>query len=88
MKAMTKRATIKWIKQQFKRNSDCTIRLLTFKKDRMLTIVKRGVTFDVIEAGFNHCQYSDLDSKAAFHLVKKLLELEFPRSHMVYCDLS
>ncbi len=59
------------------------IRMLTFKKDRSVTIVRIDAgTFRVIEQGFENREFV-VEEKRLRKTVKNLLKREFPRSRKV-----
>lgn len=57
------------------------IELLTYKKDRMVTIVKEDdQTYLVKEKGFQVKEFSVADKSKLAKLLKQLQQIEFPRS--------
>ena len=59
------------------------IRMLTFKKDRSVTIIRIDAgTFRVIEQGFENREFV-VEEKRLRKTVKNLLKREFPRSRKV-----
>lgn len=57
------------------------IELLTYKKDRMVTIVKEDdQTYLVKEKGFQVKEFSITDKSKLAKLLKQLQQIEFPRS--------
>ncbi|WP_156404206.1 hypothetical protein [Lactobacillus selangorensis] len=79
-----KQTVLKRVKQLFKRTDNCELKLLTFKKDRTVTLLKQGSTITIHEQGYQTRDFENLSPQEAHHLLKKLLAYEFPRSHNVY----
>lgn len=63
------------------------ISLLTFKKDRKITIVKNNDNFSVYEDGFFNESFHDLDINNLRKLLKTLSKKEFPRSNKLHLEL-
>lgn len=63
------------------------ISLLTFKKDRKITILKNNNTFSVYEDGFFNESFHELDNNSLRKLLKSLSKKEFPRSHKLHLEV-
>lgn len=64
------------------------IELLTFKKDRKVTIEKIDQDiFNVIQDGFEYKQFYNLDSKKLEKALKQIQRAEFPRSNKVFLKI-
>lgn len=86
MKLIAINALNKHLKSFWKRPNDQRITLLTFKKDRSLTIVGVENTITIIETGYRSQTYSELTITEAKHQFKHSFATEFPRSHNVYFE--
>lgn len=61
------------------------ISLLTFKKDRSISITRLSENlFFLEEDGFKIRTFEDLDKHQLVKLSKKLKDIEFPRSNILY----
>lgn len=64
------------------------IELLTFKKDRKVTIEKIGQNiFNVIQDGFEYKQFDNLDNKKLGKILKQIQRTEFPRSNKFFLKI-
>lgn len=64
------------------------IELLTFKKDRKVTIEKIGQNiFNVIQDGFEYKQFDNLDNKKLVKILKQIQRTEFPRSNKFFLKI-
>lgn len=63
-----------------------SIKILTYKKDRWITIEKHDNKFDVVENGYRKIVWSDLDERDVLKRLKKLQKIEFPRSNKLYFE--
>lgn len=64
------------------------IELLTFKKDRKVTIEKIDQNiFNVIQDGFEYKQFYNLDSKKLEKVLKQIQRTEFPRSNKFFLKI-
>ena len=61
--------------------------LLTFKKDRKVTIIKEESTYTLHEDGFFKETFSNLDDKELRKLLKSMIKKEFPRSNRLHLTL-
>lgn len=61
--------------------------LLTFKKDRKVTIIKNESTYTLYEDGFFQETFSNLDDKKLKKLLKSMIKKEFPRSNRLHLTL-
>lgn len=86
MKMMTKQTIIRWLKRQIKHAEFSKITLLTFKKDRQITVINQNGSFTVVESGYKHQTFEQLDAPETIKQLKQLLAFEFPRSHQVYVE--
>lgn len=65
-----------------KLNSGDKVELLTFKKDRKITIIKRDFNlYEVIEDGFEHKTFEGVRQEELEKLLNRLKRIEFPRSN-------
>lgn len=87
MQIITKQTTIRWVKQRLKHGNFKQITLLTFKKDRQIIINDDDGLFSLDEQGYQQVSYTDLDQQAVIKLLRKLLVVEFPRSHTIYVQI-
>lgn len=55
--------------------------LLTFKKDRHVTVIKEQEGFTIKEAGFYHEVFEAPDEKHLRKILKTMVRKEFPRSN-------
>ena len=63
------------------------VNLLTFKRDRKVTIIKfSDERFLVEEDGFNQKIFEDLNRHQVIKLMDKLRDIEFPRSNMLHIN--
>lgn len=69
-----------------KMSADASIKILTYKKDRSITIEKHSEQFSVIENGYRKIVWSDLDEHEVLKRLKKLQKIEFPRSNKLYLE--
>lgn len=64
------------------------IELLTFKKDRKVTIEKIDQNiFNVIQDGFEYKQFYNLDGKKLEKALKQIQRAEFPRSNKFFLKI-
>lgn len=63
------------------------ISLLTFKKDRKITIIKNNNSFSLYEDGFSREIFLNLDNKNLKKLLKTLGRKEFPRSNKLHLEI-
>lgn len=61
--------------------------LLTFKKDRKVTIIKENESFTLYEEGFYKEVFKELDNKELKKLLKSMVRREFPRSNRLHFQL-
>lgn len=61
--------------------------LLTFKKDRKITIIKNDNCFSLYEDGFYKENFFNLDYKNLKKLLKTLGRKEFPRSNKLHVEI-
>ena len=55
------------------------IELLTYKKDRKITIIKKDLAiYNVIEDGFKYKEFDNVKFTELEHLLKQLQSVEFP----------
>lgn len=65
------------------------IELLTFKKDRKVTIEKIDQNlFNVIQDGFEYKQFDKLDNKKLEKALKQIQRVEFPRSNKFFLKIK
>lgn len=88
MKLEDKKVILKKIRHLPDQIDDYTI--YSYKKDRCLKVhtqrTEKGSTYILQEEGFQHQTYF-FDEKKEFHKkLKKLIELEFPRSRKLYIN--
>lgn len=88
MRTITKQTAIRWVKQQLKHGQVNQLILLTFKKDRQVRICLQDQGYTLIEAGYQHQTFTNLDQQAVIKLLKQLLATEFPRSHTIYVQIN
>lgn len=69
-----------------KMSADTSIKILTYKKDRSITIEKHSEQFNVIKNGYRKIVWSDLDEHEVLKRLKKLQKIEFPRSNKLYLE--
>lgn len=63
------------------------VNLLTFKRDRKITIIKMSnEKFIVEEDGFKQRNFDDLNRHEVIKLMDKLRDIEFPRSNMLHIN--
>ena len=63
------------------------VNLLTFKRDRKITIIKiSNEKFIVEEDGFKQRKFDDLNRHEVVKLMDKLRDIEFPRSNMLHIN--
>ncbi|MCQ8211773.1 hypothetical protein NON08_04290 [Cetobacterium somerae] len=63
------------------------VNLLTFKRDRKITIIKiSNEKFIVEEDGFKQRNFDDLNRHEVIKLMDKLRDIEFPRSNMLHIN--
>lgn len=63
------------------------VNLLTFKRDRKITIIKiLNEKFIVEEDGFKQRNFDDLNRHEVIKLMDKLRDIEFPRSNMLHIN--
>ena len=63
------------------------VNLLTFKRDRKITIIKTSnEKFIVEEDGFKQRNFDDLNRYEVIKLMDKLRDIEFPRSNMLHIN--
>ena len=61
------------------------ISLLTFKKDRKISILRlTEELFSIEEEGFKIRTFENLDKHQLIKISKKLKDIEFPRSNILY----
>ncbi len=61
------------------------IELLTYKKDRKVTIIKKDLSiYNVIEDGFKYKEFNNVKFTELEHLLKQLQSVEFPRSNKYF----
>lgn len=61
------------------------IQLLTYKKDRKITIIKKDLnTYSIIEDGFKYKEFDDVKFTQLESLLKQLKSVEFPRSNKYF----
>ncbi|MDO4535129.1 MAG: hypothetical protein Q4B63_04870 [Clostridium perfringens] len=63
------------------------VSLLTFKKDRKVTIIKKNNSFSVYEDGFSKEIFFNLNIKDLRKLLKALARKEFPRSNKLHFEI-
>lgn len=63
------------------------ISLLTFKKDRKITIIKNNNCFSLYEEGFSKERFFNLNNKDLKKLLKTLGRKEFPRSNKLHLEV-
>lgn len=64
------------------------IELLTYKKDRKITIIKKDLAvYNVIEDGFKYKEFDNIKFTELEHLLKQLQSVEFPRSNKYFLKL-
>ena len=64
------------------------IELLTYKKDRKITIIKKDLAiYNVIEDGFKYKEFDNIKFTELEHLLKQLQSVEFPRSNKYFLEL-
>lgn len=57
----------------------------TLKKDRYIQIIKlKDFKFNVLESGYKHEKFENLDEKELKKLLKTLQKIEFPRSNQLW----
>ena len=61
--------------------------LLTFKKDRKVTVIKEEEYYSVYEDGYSKKVFRNLDSRKLKKLLKILAKKEFPRSNMLHLNI-
>lgn len=62
-----------------------SIEFYTFKKDRMVSIIKKcDEKFEITEFGFNKQIYENLDFKHSIKMLERIKKIEFPRSNVIY----
>ena len=65
------------------------IELLTYKKDRKITIIKKDLAiYNVIEDGFKYKEFDNVKFTELEHLLKQLQSVEFPRSNKYFFKIS
>lgn len=60
------------------------VSILTFKKDRKVSVIKRTDFYDVIEDGFFKETFKALDERGVRKLLKSMVKKEFPRSNRLH----
>lgn len=60
------------------------VALLTFKKDRKVTIIKETDGYTLYEDGFYKEIFPDLDNRQLKKLLKSMVRREFPRSNRLH----
>ncbi|NDV12659.1 hypothetical protein [Crenobacter caeni] len=61
------------------------VELLTYKKDRKIVITKQDQgTFHVVEDGFEHKEFRNVEAAKLEHLLKQLKSVEFPKNRKYY----
>lgn len=63
------------------------VSILTFKKDRKVSVMKRENHYDVIEDGFFKETFTNLDDKDVRKLLKSMVKKEFPRSNRLHLSI-
>ena len=64
------------------------IELLTYKKDRKITIIKKDLAiYNVIEDGFKYKEFDNVKFTELEHLLKQLQSVEVPRSNKYFLKL-
>ena len=64
------------------------IELLTYKKDRKITIIKKDLAiYNVIEDGFKYKEFDNIKFTELEHLLEQLQSVEFPRSNKYFLKL-
>lgn len=63
------------------------VSILTFKKDRKVSVMKRENYYDVIEDGFFKETFTNLDDKGVRKLLKSMVKKEFPRSNRLHLSI-
>ncbi|WP_297631598.1 hypothetical protein [uncultured Clostridium sp.] len=63
------------------------VSILTFKKDRKVSVMKRENCYDVIEDGFFKETFTNLDDKEVRKLLKSMVKKEFPRSNRLHLSI-
>lgn len=58
------------------------------KKDRSVSIIKNGTEYEILENGFEKSEYTISDGKELEKLLKRIIKIEFPRSHEVLFAMS
>ncbi|MGL4989552.1 MAG: hypothetical protein ACRC57_00060 [Sarcina sp.] len=61
--------------------------LLTFKKDRKVTVIKETENYTLHEDGFYKESFFDLDDKELKKLLKSMVRREFPRSNRLHLTI-
>lgn len=61
--------------------------LLTYKKDRKVTVIKEENSYTLHEDGFYKETFSELDEKELRKLLKTMVRKEFPRSNRLHLNL-
>ncbi|MGL5414557.1 MAG: hypothetical protein ACRDAU_02730 [Clostridium sp.] len=63
---------------------DHGVSILTFKKDRKVSVMKRKDSYDVIENGFFKETFKNLNEREVRRLLKSMIKKEFPRSNRLH----
>lgn len=64
------------------------IELLTYKKDRKITIIKKDLDiYNVIEDGFKYKEFDNVKFAELERLLKQLKSVEFPRNNKYFLKL-
>lgn len=61
--------------------------LLTFKKDRKVTVIKETENYTLYEDGFYKESFFNLDDKDLKKLLKSMVRREFPRSNRLHLTI-
>lgn len=84
MRLADKNTVLTDLKKQWKQAQSCCCSIQSFKRDRIVTVVKSGEAYELREDGFIRKTETGLTQKECLSLLKKILQYEFKNSHKLY----
>lgn len=73
-----------FLKKKLTQTDTYCLKIMTFKKDRYISIQYLNRKYCIREVGFKHHVFHSDTAKDTLHLVLKCAKLEFPRSNKLY----